>query len=109
MLKKENVIINCDQCLCIKNGQDGSFCVSVPVHDEVTGLSGKASIQCSVSPDSHQVTLENWQDHNKQQIHADRDLRQRVLSAMRMVEKRKVCGNSNICPSEVVQIVEAHT
>ena len=60
MLKKENVVINCEQCLCIKNGQNGSFCVSVPVHDEVTGLSGKASIQCSVSPDSHQVILENW-------------------------------------------------
>ena len=84
----------------------GIFDITVPIIDSETGISGPAKLRCSVSPKGHSVDLLEWREFDQHHPRSVESLQQRVTATLTFVAERQVCGNRNICPSEVVRIVE---
>jgi hypothetical protein len=108
-LKKHGVIVDCEHCICTSTDDHGGLDVSVPVSDRETGIAGPAKLHCTVSPEYHTVELIEWQDADDHPIQPSENLQERVSAALSFVADRRVCGNRNICPSEVIRFVEENS
>lgn len=105
-LKQYGIIVDCEQCVYDSSDGQGVFDITVPVIDSDTGISRPASLRCTVSPERHTIELQKWHDSNHQSVQPGDKLQQRVSDAFNVVANRQICGNCNICPSEVIRCVE---
>ena len=99
-------MVDCKHCVCAGIDDHGAFDFSVPVIDSETDISTPVKLRCIVSPVRHTVELKEWQDPENLPVQRSENFLQRLNAALAVVEERRVCGNRNICPSEVVQAVE---
>jgi hypothetical protein len=107
--KGHNIIIDCKKCKYISDHENGGFDVAVPIKDKETGISGSAMLRCTISPKHHRVELKKWQDADDHSIQPSEDLLNRVTATLVTFADQRICGNCNICPSEVIHIVEEKT
>ena len=109
-LTKNGLVIDCEQCVCRSEDGRGGFDIDVPVSDRDSGFTGIARIRCAVSSAGHKVELDSWAVGAEQTpedvIGA---IRERADLVLEYVAQKRICGNRDICPSEVVRIVEAHS
>ena len=105
-LKKHGVIIDCKHCKCASTNGYGGFDIIVPISDGETGIVGTAKLHCTVTSERHQVEMTEWQDANRHPIQPSDNLQQRVSATLTFLADHRVCGNHNICPSEVIRIVD---
>ena len=105
-LKKHGVIVDCKHCKYASTNGYGGFDITVPVSDGETGITGTAKLRCTVSNERHQVEMTDWQDVNCQPIQPSDNLQQRISETLTFVADHRICGNRNICPSEVIRIVD---
>ena len=108
VLKKNDISLGCENCVCVSEESLDAFDISVPVRDAKTGVNGTAKIHCAISSTGHHLALKEWQDENLQQIHPSDDMQLRLDELLEFVEDRKLCGNCSICPNEIVQIAKKH-
>ena len=97
--------MGCDRCAYASSDDQGGFDVIVPVTDEVGQQGGIATLRCRISPDTHDVKLISLLNSSGEPVSYDAATQQRLISMLRFVEDRRICGNKNICPTEVVDIV----
>ena len=105
-LKKDGVVVACEQCEYASNDKRDSFDVIVPLSDTETGLHGIARLRCTVSPSTHQVELNEWKGATGEPVQTSAVMNKRVRGALSFIADHRVCGNQHICPSQVVEIVE---
>ena len=104
--KKHGVIVDCKHCkYASSNGYD-DFDVIVPVSDSEAGIAGTAKLHCTVTNECHQVEMTEWQNANCHPIEPSDNLQQRISATLSFIADHRVCGNRNICPSEVIRIVD---
>jgi hypothetical protein len=103
-LKQYDIIVDCKHCVYSSSDGRGVFDITVPIIDSDTGISGPARLRCIVSPERHTIELQEWQP-----VQSVDKLQQRVSAAFNVVADRQVCGNRNICPSEVIRFVEKNS
>jgi len=108
-LKKHGVMVGCEHCKCASTNGYGGFDIIVPVSDSETGITGTAKLHCTVSTECHRVELTEWQDANRHPIQPSDNLQQRVSATLTFVADHRVCGNRNICPSEIIRIVDENS
>ena len=101
-------MVDCKHCKYLTDDGD-SFDVSVPINDKESGISGNATLHCTVSDTGHSVELLHWFDDDEQPIQPSENLSQRVESTLCQVADKKLCGNCHICPPQVVDIVKQNT
>ena len=106
ILKKYGVAVDCGRCEYASGNSRDSFEVTVPVSDTATGTAGTAKLLCSVSFERHDVELKEWNDAGTHPIRPSSETQRRLFAALDHVASHRICGNRQICPSEVVQIVE---
>ena len=109
-LTKNGLLIDCEHCVCRSEDGRGGFGIDVPISDRDSGVTGIARIRCVVSAGGHRVELDSWA-LGAEQMPDDvvKAIRARADQALEYVAKKRICGNRDICPSEVVRIVEAHS
>lgn len=107
--KSHGIIIECKNCKYISDNNNGGFDVAVPIKDKETGISGSAKLHCTISHRRHSVELKDWQDADHQSIYPSENLSNRVTATLESFADQRICGNCNICPSEVIQLVEEKT
>ena len=107
-LKKHGVIVDCEHCKYASTNDCG-FNIIVPVCDSEAGITGTAKLHCTVSAECHRVELTEWQEANRFSIQSSENLKQRIAVMLDFVADHRICGNRNICPSEVIRIVDEHT
>jgi hypothetical protein len=105
-LKSHGIIVDCKNCNYISDNENGGFDIAVPIKDKETGIAGSAKLHCTISHKHHSVELKKWQNADHKPIHASEDLLSRVSATLESFADQRICGNCNICPSKVVQIVE---
>ena len=105
-LKKHGIVVDCEHCSCSSHDDSGGFEVTVPISDSETGIVATARLHCQVSPEQHDVSLTGWLDEAPDVETRSESMRQRISAALAFVAEHRICGNPNICPSEVVRIVE---
>jgi hypothetical protein len=103
---KHNVLIDCKRCVCNSSNEDLGFEVSVPVCDSKTDLCINARLFCSVSADKHQIELRDWKDDVTGVSSLSPDLEARISETITFIADHKICGNNEICPEQVVKIVD---
>ena len=108
-IKKHGVIVDCEHCMYQKQDGRGCFDITVPISDIATGTSGQATLHCTLSAERHNVELTQWQDAYNRLIQITESIQNRVASALGFVADRRICGNRNLCPSEVIRVVEEYT
>ena len=108
-LKKQGIIVDCEHCIYNTNDGRSCFDITVPISDIETGTSGQAALRCTVTAERHNIQLIKWQDTDDHLIEATENLKHRISSALNYVSDHRICGNRNICPSEVIRIVEEYT
>jgi hypothetical protein len=108
-LKKHGVILDCEQCTCTSSDDHGGFDVTVPISDSDTDTAGPARLCCIVSPERHTVELKEWQDADYHPVQLSENLQKRVSALLTSIADKRVCGNRNICPPEVVRIVKGNS
>ena len=109
-LKRNGLVIGCEHCVCRSEDDRGGFGIDVPISDRETGVAGIARIRCVVSPEGHTVELDNWapgEERTPEDVVGA--IRERADLVLEYVAQKRICGNRDICPSEVVRIVEAHS
>lgn len=108
-VKKQDICVDCGHCRYAQAGQQpGSFDVVVPVRDIASGVEGLARLQCRVTPERHEVRLVDWRGMDERPLEPPPGLRDRLDEALAWVAEHRVCGNQQICPAEVVRIVQEH-
>lgn len=105
-LKKDGCIVKCEHCKCVSSDGCGSFDVKVPISADKEGISGTARLHCVASPEHHRVELTDWEDAEHHSAIPPEKVRQRLSSALSFVAEHRICGNQQICPLEIIQIVE---
>jgi hypothetical protein len=108
-LKKHGITVECAHCKYTSSDDRGAFDITVPIIDSETGVSGPAKLRCIVSAKRHAVELLEWSDFNHHPTESIESLQQRVSATLGFVADRQVCGNRNICPAEVIRIVEKNS
>jgi len=104
--KSHGIVIDCKHCKYISGNENGGFDVSVPIKDKDTGIAGSAELHCTISKHHHVVELNQWHDADHHSIQASENLLNRLTATLVSFADQRICGNCNICPSEVIQIVE---
>ena len=104
-IKKHGVVVGCEGCRYMAEQLQDGFDVSVPLSDEESGTEGTARLHCSVSATEHRVELGEWQDEQGETVKPLPEVEQRVRAALDFVAERRLCGNRELCPYEVVDIV----
>ena len=109
-LTKNGLVIDCEHCVCRSEDGRGGFGIDVPISDRDSGVTGIARIRCVVSSGHHTVELHSWAP-GAEQTPEDvvSAIRARADRALEYVAQKRICGNRDICPSEVVRIVGAHS
>ena len=105
-LKKHGITIDCEHCVYCSSDREGTFEITVPIIDSETGISDPANLRCTVSPNRHTIELLEWSSLHLRPTRFIEGHQQRVLATLTFLAEHKVCGNLNICPSKVIQIVE---
>jgi hypothetical protein len=105
-MKKHGVTIDCANCRFIASHNKESFDVIVPVTDEGVDLAGHAKLHCRVSSQTHVVELAEWLCPEAPVISAGSDLDRRLADALYFIAEKRLCGNRNLCPTEVVSVVQ---
>lgn len=100
------VSVDCGRCEYASADARDGFEVAVPIRDIETGTTGNATLICFVSSDRHRVELKEWNDAGGLPIQPSAEVQQRLLAVLDVLADQKVCGNHQICPADVVQIVE---
>lgn len=108
-LKKHGIIVDCEHCQYTSSDDRGAFDITVPIIDSETGVSGPAKLHCTVSAKQHRVELLEWDEFDHHPAEPAEGLQQRVSATLSFVADRQVCGNRNICPAEVIRIVEKNS
>lgn len=108
-IKKNGVTVDCEHCVYNSSDNRGAFDITVPIIDSETGISAPARLRCGVSAKGHVIELLEWHEFNRHLTQSLESLQQRVLATLTFVAERQVCGNRNICPSEVIQMVEENS
>ncbi|MGB5563993.1 MAG: hypothetical protein WBN02_16935 [Sedimenticolaceae bacterium] len=103
---KSGVSIDCGCCEYASCDGRDCFEVTVPISDIETGTAGNAMLLCSISSGGHKVELKEWNDARGQAILPTEEVQQRLLAVLDALADKKVCGNHQICPADVVRIVE---
>ena len=106
-LQKNGIMVDCAHCSCASSDASGCFDVVVPISDAETGIIGNAKLHCVISAESHGVELVEWQGVGNCPDESMQGIRDRLLTALDFVADQRICGNSRICPAEVVRIVKA--
>ncbi|MET0106204.1 MAG: hypothetical protein ABW072_13835 [Sedimenticola sp.] len=107
-LKRNGIIIKCENCCCILNDGKGAFDVEVPISDKQTDTTGEAVLHCVVSHDQHVVELKDWKDSEDHSSVPPRNIQMRLSEALEFVSGNRICGNQKLCPVEVVRIAEKY-
>ena len=107
-LTKHGVNVECGHCKCDSINGDGSFDVKVPVYDSNKGIAGSAILRCVISSKHHQIELKKWADNDNHSISSLEDIQESLSETLNFVADKKICGNSHICPSQVVQFVDEY-
>lgn len=105
-MKKNGITVDCKHCTYASSDNRGAFDITVPIIDSETGIASPAKLRCCVSSRGHSVELLEWNGFNRLLTQSKGNLQRRVSATLTFFSARKICGNRNICPSEVVQIVE---
>lgn len=105
-LKKHGITVDCEHCVYCSSDREGVFDITVPIIDTETGISDPANLRCTVSPNRHTVELLEWNGLHLQSTQFIERVQERVSAALNFLAEHKICGNRNICPSKVIQIVE---
>ncbi|MDH5622839.1 MAG: hypothetical protein OEY74_12225 [Gammaproteobacteria bacterium] len=105
-LKNNGINVDCGRCEYTSNDGHESFEVVVPLSDAETGTDGIATLLCSVSAGRHDVKLKQWRDAQGNLIQPSAEIQQRLLAALERLADQQMCGNYQICPADVVRIVE---
>jgi hypothetical protein len=108
-MKKHGVTVHCEKCIYASRDTNGNFDIYVPIDDSETGIVGTAKLHCGVSVEHHHIELSSWQDASQHPIRPSEDLQQRVSDVLISIADHRICGNRDICPSEVIEIVEEHS
>jgi len=80
--------------------------VAVPLGDIETDINGTATLLCSISSGRHQVKLKEWNDAVGHPIRPSAEIQQHLETALGDLADQQICGNHQICPTDVVEIVE---
>lgn len=105
-LSKYGVKVSCEDCRCVFHDGSSTFDVTVPVTVGERGVSGTARLHCIVSAEHHEVELVQLLDAELRDIQPSPEVREQVSAALDFVAEHRICGNSRICPPDVVRIVE---
>lgn len=105
-LSKNGLLIDCEQCKFKASGENNDFIVIVPISDVDEDKAGSATLKCIVSVDHHLINLQSFVDSSGKQIQISKNSQKRLEDALKFVGAKKVCGNRNICPANVVNFVE---
>ena len=108
-LTKHGLYIDCDHCKFNTGGKNKDFVVIVPIRDESESSLGFATLKCVVKPDRHNIDLIQLVDSTGSKIRFSASAQQRLKKALDFIGKRKICGNQNICPSNVIDFVEKNS
>lgn len=101
--------MDCKHCIYTSSDNRGAFDITVPIIDGETGIDSPAKLRCCVSSRGHSVELLEWNGFSRLLTQSMDNLQQRVSAMLTFIAERKVCGNRNICPQEVIQIVEENS
>ncbi|MES9937279.1 MAG: hypothetical protein ABW153_12605 [Sedimenticola sp.] len=107
-LKRNGIIVKCENCCCILNDGIGAFDVAVPIRDEQTDTAGEAVLHCAMSHDQHVVVLKDWKNSEDHSSSPPRNIQTRLSEALEFVSENRICGNQKLCPAEVVRIAEKY-
>ena len=104
-MKSEGIEVKCPDCELIQTTTSGKFEISVPIADLSTGSSAAARLKCSVNKDVHEIELARWRDEDPY-CNANPELKKRLQRVLVKLANQRVCGNQNICPVDIVELVE---
>ncbi len=105
-LKNTGVTVLCDSCEYLSDNGHGGFDVTVPINDVETGISGAARLHCTISDKHHRVELTEWSPADHCSGRSTESFLSRVTEVLSLIADQRICGNRNICPSEVTRIIE---
>ena len=105
-LKNSGIDVDCGRCEYTSHDGRESFEVVVPLSDAETGTDGIATLLCSVSAGRHDVKLKQWLDPQGNLIQPSAEIQQRISAVLDSLADQQMCGNYQICPADVVRIVE---
>ena len=108
-LKKYGITVDCEHCVYCSSDKKGAFDITVPIIDSETGISDPAKLRCTVSPNRHTVELLEWNSPDPHPVQFIERLQERVSATLAIFAEHKICGNRNICPSKVIQVVEENS
>jgi hypothetical protein len=100
------VSVDCGRCEYASSDVRDGFEETVPITDIETGTSGSATLLCFVSSHRHRVELKQWTDADGLPVQPSAEVQQRLLGVLDALADQKVCGNHQICPADVVRVVE---
>ncbi len=100
-LKKQQISIYCEHCRFEGRKPDDphTIYVQVEIEDEREHRNTSVLLECRVGPLCHQVQLAEIDEGSG----IDRD---RLARTLETVAEKRLCGNSRICPEEIVCIVD---
>jgi len=105
-VKNWGVTVDCGRCEFASSDGRDSFEVTVPIGDIETGIDGTAKLHCSISVGRHEIKLEAWNDTAGHPIRPPAKTQRRLLAALGKLADQRICGNHQICPADVVRVVE---
>lgn len=105
-IRKQGIQVACEKCELIRGDGQGGFEITVPMKVEGTAIDGYARLHWAVVDGCHQIQLLEWQGGDHQPLAIADDQRRRIAEALDAIAEQRVCGNTKICPLEVVRIVE---
>ena len=106
-MNKSGVSIDCEHCKFDSVGRNNDFLVSVPVRSDVEEQTKIAMINCEITPYRHQINLVQLTTSFGTPVEIDSNTQQNLTKVLELVGNKKVCGNKNVCPKEVVKLVHS--
>ncbi len=106
-LTKSKFHVDCLGCRYSGEIGETGFQVDVHVEDLKTGSHTTAVLECEVGQERHSVRLKNLTDDEGNEMRLDNSERQQLDKILDRIADKKLCGNSDICPGEVVERVRS--
>lgn len=109
-IKKQGIMVACERCELVRSDGSGGFEITVPMKIEEASIDGFAKLHWAVVDGCHQIRLLEWSGNSRQPDEISDEHRKRISEALDAIAEQRVCGNTRICPLEVVRIVkECHS
>ncbi len=105
-MKKHGVILDCNHCCCVATDNHGKFDVTVPINDTEADIAGLATIHGTISLDHHSLNLVELRDNDCHVVKLDKEKQKHIAATLDFVADKHICGNSRICPHEIVKIAK---